>query len=432
MRIISVHLINTRDMKTFTFIIFTFFLLSFAGEGSADEMISVRLRNYIGDVEKISFSITGDYLTLDPALKLEKGVKYTLSLKGGKMYLDNGKAKTKMNTPFVLYPYAYDEKHLIHIDERPYMGSIEFQIEKGSNIRPVNQLLLEDYLKGVVPYEVFPDWNLEALKAQTLAARTYAITHQTSKLDDTIQYQVYGGYNQFEKTIRAVNETKGEIITFNNKPINAFYSASNGGMTESNEHVWGGKESPYFPIKKDVHDPIQPWDFTLNKTQIQLADINWDDSNWWDTLKEKDPQITATIKNWLNHNGYPGEIKLLSIPHFSIDETKNESNRSMKGSIQIELMRRLVDGTIVFDKVSLDQVELKRIRPMIGGGHFRSYLLTSFEATPTSYIVKGNGNGHGVGMSQWGANIMAERGKTYKDILNYYYPGTKIKVVKSE
>lgn len=419
-------------MKTFTFMIFTILLFSFAGEGSADEMISVRLRNYIGDTSKISFRLTGDYLTLDPALKLKEGVDYTLSLKSGKMYLHCGKNKTKMNVPFVLYPYAYDEQHLININGRPYMGSVEFQIEKASNIRPVNQLLLEDYLKGVVPYEVFPDWNLEALKAQTLAARTYAITHQTSKLDDTIQYQVYGGYNQFKKTTRAVNETKGEIITFNNKPINAFYSASNGGMTESNEHVWGGKESPYFPIKKDVHDPIQPWNFTLNKIQMQLDEINWEDSNWWDNLREKDPQITASMKNWLNHNGYPGEIKLLRIPHFSIDEDKNESNRSLKGSIQLEFMRKLVDGTILFEKISLNQVELKKIRPMIGGAYFRSYLLTSFEKNPTSYKIKGNGNGHGVGMSQWGANVMAERGKTYKDILNYYYPGTKIKVVKSE
>jgi stage II sporulation protein D len=305
------------------------------------------------------------------------------------------------------------------------MGAAEFQVEKEKYIRPVNQLMLEDYLAGVVPFEVYPEWDIEALKAQTLAARTYTVTHLDTKLDDTIQYQVYGGYNDFTKAKRAVKETKGEIITFKDKPISAFYSASNGGMTESNKNVWGGNPSPYFPIKHDPYDPIQPWDFTLNKEQINLDKMSWDS---WDDLEEKDEEITASIKKWLHKNGYVGDLKILRIPFFSIDHIKNESQRSLNGSIQIEFMQRLIDGTILFDKVSLENVELKRIRPMIGGNTFKSYLISSFENTPTSYHVSGKGFGHGVGMSQWGANKMAEKGKTYKEIINHYYPGTEVKI----
>lgn len=414
-------------MKTLILMISTVFLLIFADEVQAEEMISVRLRNYIGDTSKLPFHIKGAYSTLDPALMLKEGTEYTLSIKSGKMFLTYGESTTKIDSPFILYPYANDEKHLIYIDGRPYMGAIEFNIEE-KNIRPVNQILLEDYLKGVVPFEVFPDWNLEALKAQTLAARTYTITHTNPQLDDTIQYQVYGGYNQFNKTKRAVIDTKGEIITFQDKPISAFYSASNGGITESNKNVWGGKPSPYFPVKQDPYDPIQPWDFTLHKTQIDLDDIGWKD---WNDLEEKDSKITVAIKKWLNRNGYEGDIKVLSIPYFEVDNIKNESQRSMIGSIQIEFMRRLIDGTILFEEVSLDHVELKKIRPMIGGNHFRSYLISSFEMTPTSYKVSGKGHGHGVGMSQWGANEMAEKGKTYKEILGHYYPGTQVKVTKT-
>ncbi|WP_258000369.1 SpoIID/LytB domain-containing protein [Bacillus sp. Marseille-P3661] len=391
-------------------------------------MISVKLKNYIGNTYQLSLCLQGDYLTLDPTLKFKEGDEYTLSLKGGKMFLNDGETKTELASPFILYPSSYDENHLLYIDGRPYMGAVEFNIEEKKNIRPVNQLLLEDYLTGVVPFEVFPEWNIEALKAQTLAARTYTITHLNPKLDDTIQFQVYGGYNQFAKTKRAVIETKGEIITFNDKPIGAFYSASNGGMTESNENVWGGKPIPYLPIKQDPYDPIQPWNFTLNKTQIDLDKINWDSSNWWDEIEEKDGQITSSIKNWLDRKGYAGEIKILSIPYFAIDHIKNESNRALKGSIQIEFMRRLIDGTILFEKVSLDDVELKKIRPMIGGGIFKSYLISSFENNPTSYTVSGKGHGHGVGMSQWGANEMAEKGKSYKQIIQHYYPGTEVKV----
>lgn len=417
-------------MKNLLLMILIGILVSFAGEVQAEEMISVKLKNYIENTSNLSFYIKGDYVTLDPSLMLKEGTEYRLSIKNGKMFLKFGQSKTKIDSPFILYPNNYDEDHLIYLDGRPYMGAIEFNIEEGKNIRPVNQLPLEDYLKGVVPFEVFPDWNLEALKAQTLAARTYTITRINSLIDDTIQYQVYGGYNQFEQTKRAVNETKGEIITFKDKPISAFYSASNGGITESNKNVWGGKPNPYFPIKEDPYDPSNPWDFTLNKIQINLDEIEWNGSNGWNQFKETDDKITASIKKWLNQNGYEGEIKILSIPFFEIENGKNESKRSLKGSIQIEFMRRLLDGTIIFEKVSLDHVELKKIRPMIGGANFKSYLIDSFENHSASYIVSGKGYGHGVGMSQWGANEMAERGKTYIEIIGHYYPGTEVTVTK--
>jgi stage II sporulation protein D len=427
--IISNHLLNNRFMKNLILMMLIFFLPSFTSEVQAEEMISVKLKNYIENTPTLSFYIKGDYLTLDPLLNLNEGAEYTLSIKKGEMYLKFGKSKTKIESPFILYPSDYDEDHLIYIDGRPYMGAVEFNIEEEQNIRPVNQIPLEDYLKGVVPFEVFPEWDIEALKAQTLAARTYTVTRINSILDDTIHYQVYGGYNQFDQTKRAVNETKGEIITYKDKPISAFYSASNGGITESNKNVWGGNPSPYFPIKEDPYDPINPWNITLNKTQIDLDEIEWIGSNGWDQLEETDDEIASPMKKWLNQNGYEGEIKILSIPFFEIENVKNESQRSLKGSIQIEFMRRLVDGTILFESASFNHVDLKKIRPIIGGTNFKSYLIDSFENHATSYIVSGKGYGHGVGMSQWGAKEMAEKGKTYKDIIRHYYPGTQVEPI---
>lgn len=414
-------------MKTLILTISICLCVVFAGEVSAEDMISVRLKNYIGNTSKISFKLQGDYLTLDPSLQLNEGETYTLSLKNGKMYLRSGHSKIEIEQPFVLYPYTYDDKHLVSVNGKPYMGAIEFQVEKGKNIRPINQLLLEDYLTGVVPFEVYPDWHLDALKAQTLAARTYTITHKTAKLDDTTHYQVYGGYNQFTQTTKAVKETAGEIITYEDKPINAYYSASNGGITETDEHVWGGKPSPYFSIKEDPYDPIQPWNFTLHKTQINWEGIQWDHSNWWDELQEKDEVISSNMKKWLNDQGYTGDIKILNIPLLQIDDTLNESQRSLKGSIEFEFMQRLIDGTILFDKISLIDVELKKIRPIIGAASFKSYLVTSFESGEASYQISGKGHGHGVGMSQWGANEMAKKGKNYQEIIKHYYTGTSIK-----
>lgn len=240
-------------LKPFILIIL---LLTCANDAVAEELITVKLKNYLGDTSQIRLRLKGEYFTLDPTLNLTEGVDYTLFIQGKKLILQHGKEKMTVTKPFILTPKGYDEEHLLYIDDRPYMGAFEFQIDKENYIRPVNQLLLEDYLKGVVPFEVFPEWDIEALKAQTLAARTYTLLHKDAELDDTIHYQVYGGYNQFTKTKKAVNETKGEIITFKNKPISTFYSASNGGITESNKNVWGGAPTPYFPVKRDPYDPV--------------------------------------------------------------------------------------------------------------------------------------------------------------------------------
>jgi SpoIID/LytB domain protein len=89
-------------------------------------------------------------------------------------------------------------------------------------------------------------------------------------------------------------------------------------------------------------------------------------------------------------------------------------------------LHRLIDGTILFEQLDLNDVKLNKIRPMIGGNLFKSYLIDSLEYDGDMYTMKGKGFGHGVGMSQWGASIMGDSGKTYEEILQFYYPGTAI------
>ncbi|WP_245831818.1 SpoIID/LytB domain-containing protein [Oceanobacillus senegalensis] len=392
----------------------------------AEEMMRVRLVNHIGDTSKLTIKMEGDYFSLDPTVQLREGVEYKLTVKNGSLFLKGNKKTYEINDSLVLIPNNYDNQHVIHINDKPYLGAMELRLENGQHIRPVNQLPLEDYLKGVVPFEVFSEWSLHTLKAQALAARTYAASHVGEEIDDTIRYQVYGGFAWDPKTTKAVNETKGEVITYNNRLINAFYSASNGGKTENNSHVWGGKAMPFFPIKKDPYDPTHPWEFTLNETQISLEDIEWDSPNWWNEVEEKDKEITETIKNWLNNRGYPGDIKILSIPTFELSNQQLPSDRSVKGSISITFLWRLFDGTVWYQEVSLNNVKLNRIRPMIGGTVFKSYLIDSLEKDGEVYTMKGKGFGHGVGMSQWGAYVMGEKGKSYEEIVEFYFPKTTI------
>ncbi|KKI90348.1 modulator protein [Bacillus sp. SA1-12] len=408
------------------YLLILLFIIIIPKQINAEEMVKVKLINYIGDTQELDIALKGDYITLDPALSLKENVNYRISVQKGQIHLKGNGKHYQLKENLIIIPGIYDRKHQIYVNGRPYLGSMEFRLEKNKVIRPINQLAVEDYLKGVVPFEVYPSWNMETLKAQALAARTYTYSHINEVLDDTIFYQVYGGYTWNKRTIKAVDETTDEVITFHRHLIDALYSASNGGVTENNAHVWGGKPISYFPIKLDPYDPGYPWTFTLHQTQINIGKINWDHPNWWNRLKEQDEEITATIKLWLQKNGFPGDIKILSIPRLKLSNQQLQSKRTENGSITIEFLHRLIDGTILYESVDLVDVKLKTIRSMIGGNVFKSYLIDSLQVKKGVYTVKGKGYGHGVGMSQWGASIMGENGKTYKEILQFYYPGTSI------
>lgn len=394
--------------------------------GNAENLVRVRLENFIGETNKVDFTFSGDYFTLDPTLLLEEGVNYCLTVKSGTLYIKGDGVKQRVDEPFLLVPRNYSDKNIVTLNKRPYLGAMEFQLENKHHIRPVNQLPLEDYLKGVVPLEVFPSWHIEALKAQALAARTYAVTHLKEDMDDTTFYQVYGGYAWNARTTKAVEETKGQVITYKNKLIDAFYSASNGGKTENNTNVWGGDSRSFYPIKDDPYDPVHPWEFTLEKSQIDLTKIDFNLDESWDLLKEKDAAITSIMKKSINRQGYPGDIVILSISKFELSEDRFSSDRAMKGSIEVEFLQKLFDGTVLLGTINLDNVNLNRIRPMIGGSIFKSYYIDSLVDDGTKYTMKGRGYGHGVGMSQWGASRMGEQGKNYKEIIQFYFPGTTI------
>ncbi|MFC4559855.1 SpoIID/LytB domain-containing protein [Virgibacillus kekensis] len=417
-----------RYLLLFTSLLFFIFPIS----TTAEEMVTVRLVNKIGNIPKLEFRLEGGYSTFSPMLTVKEGVTYSLKVEKGKLILQGADMKIILNDSLVLIPEKYNTNQRVYINGQPYLGAMEFQVEKEKYIRPVNQLPLDDYLKGVVPFESYPSWPLETLKAQALAARTYAVSHMNQPMNDTIQYQVYGGYQWKESSTKAVEETRGEVITYKGKLIDAFYSASNGGITENNSHVWKEKALPYFPIKRDPYDPTYPWEFSLERVQVELKKIDWNYPNWWQGTVEEDLEIVSVMKRWLARNGYPGDIKVLAVPHFEISEETLESGRSLRGSISVDFLHRLPEGTIMFERVSLENVALDRIRPMIGGTTFKSYLIESFKENGSTYTVKGLGFGHGVGMSQWGAAVMGEQGKSYREIIEFYYPGTSLENIYEE
>ncbi len=138
---------------------------------------------------------------------------------------------------------------------------------------------------------MYPSWPLEALKAQAVAARTYALEKVGTTINDTIRYQAYGGYmwnsSPYSKTTEAVEETAGQVLRFNGRLISAVYSASNGGHTESNSNYWGSSPLAYLPAKPDPYDPQTPWALSVNKQQIntKMLDLYTPDA-WWNQVSE--------------------------------------------------------------------------------------------------------------------------------------------------
>lgn len=263
-----------------------------------------------------------------------------------------------------------------------YTGDID--VWKGDNgLYLINELPLEEYVKDVVAVEVRPDWETEALKAQAVISRTYAVYQKKMNGDSiyhiasSVIHQVYKGNNPDERVAHAVAETSSEILTFNNRPIEAFYHSTCGGRTENPEDVFG-KNYPY----------------------LKSIESNCEISPYW--FWEKRIQLTE-IEKALNLSG----IKEISIKSYT-------STNRVK---QLDIINS--SGTTTINATDL--------RKALGWSRLPS---TNFHISRDgdSIIFEGKGYGHGVGLCQWSTLQMAREGKNYKEILSLFYPGTTIQL----
>lgn len=249
----------------------------------------------------------------------------------------------------------------------------------------VNVLTVEEYLKGVVPMEVSSDWPLETLKAQAVAARTFAY----KKMEETVGKpfnvdashfsQVYGGVDvEREGTNAAVDSTLGIVMTYNGALITAFYHSASGGKTATSDEVWSGAPLPYLKSITDPHSleaPHQTWVYYINRDRL---------------LKLLKMNSLIEIKMTYSHSGRVAYVRF-----FDADGKE----KSMTGNA---------------------------FRLALGSTNIRS---TMFSSEIAGTVVKfiGRGWGHGVGMSQWGAYAMAQKGYSYDAILAFYYTGIQLK-----
>jgi stage II sporulation protein D len=301
----------------------------------------------------------------------------------------------------------------------------------------INELAIEDYLKGVLPSEMPASWPLEALKAQAVAARSYAVNHVSSLpaggwIDDTTTYQKYDGYRvEQERTNQAIQQTAGEVLTYNGRVITAWFSASNGGYTEVAENVWSSS-APYLRSVQDPYDiregnSHRSWQvtYTLEQLQQRLLDNRIHIGQLTALTPTKTSQSGRVVE--MRVEGTQGEITLVKNEIRSIlglksllftmrdNDQVNILSASGKKPASVYGMKVLgADGA----QATLNQPEV----PVIDG----EQAMATIPTVPTGYTFTGQGYGHGVGMSQYGARYRAEDGQDYRKILAFYYPGTAL------
>lgn len=260
--------------------------------------------------------------------------------------------------------------------------------------KQIEKLPLEKYVVGVVASEMPRDFEKEALKAQALAARTYIVNQMLKEkkaelpggaiVTDTVDHQVYKNEEELKRLFKAdydwaikkiteaVNETSGQIITYNSSPIDASFFSTSNGYTENSEAIWL-KAVPYL---KSVESP---WDLKSPKFGGQKVF----------TVSEFEKRLGVKLSD--------GEI---------IGNVTERTAGKRVGKVEI-------NGTVVKGKDIREKLGLKSTD-------------FTWERKGDKIVINTKGNGHGVGMSQYGANGMAAEGKTYKDIINHYYNGVEI------
>lgn len=406
----------------------------YAGTAQDNPMVSVKLMKDLGNVTELTFALSEKY-NLKESNQTLAASSYQIRVVQGSLVLSQGTNILAREPKLTIEPQYYGTNSLLSINQRPYMGEVQFQLENGLFIRPVNRLPLEDYLKGVVPLEMPASWEIEALKAQAVAARTYTMTKIHQVIDDTTNFQVYGGYQWHDKSTQAVEETRGQVLSYKGALIDAPYSSSNGGMTEFSGSIWNGLD--YLPAQADPFDPQNKWTLSFQRQQIPMSDKDLRNPDlWWSSIKETDSAISESIKKWLQQNGYENHnIKLLEISHLSFSEDKTKGNRIKSGAIALEFLAkhdrsgyiRNEDGSIKVIHMEKDNIPSTSLRRLLGGGTiFKSYYINSLSEAADRYTIEGLGYGHGVGMSQYGAQARAKSGMHAGEILSYYYPGTDL------
>ena len=422
----------------------------------------------------------------DATIAFPRGSEVTLQVRSGDIYLFYEGLTLKMGRSVTFFQNQPESNGYegIRFTETGnlYPGMLTFTVENGI-LTPVLTLSVEDYLLGVVPYEMSNAFPLEALKAQAVCARTYALasvdTSAAYDLVDTTADQVFKGIDPtVTNAIRAVRETAGVVGTFNDQLAICYYSASNGGQTELVGHVWSGRgDWSYYQMNDDPYDIENP------ESIVKRARLNRNGSSIPAAFSEIVCNYMASQLISQGYAPFPDCFRIDSIESVSLGSPRFDEPSRLYDEITLSFTysaRKKTEPVIPAPTEEDQEIMLFASPTPQPSDNLFAVPVTTAPATPaptpvyteyesipgsvtltlplfpevvralnlsvygadnelitltetdTQFILEARRYGHGVGMSQRGAQWMAAQyDKTFTDILSFYYPGMVLKRVQS-
>ena len=454
--------------------------VSLAKEEKASDIRVLLRRLYLTD--RADLTLSGRYLARaenGAELLLTDGAEVTVLLQDQRLILFTGGVSADMGKKMTLL--RQDSGDTVpgirfNLQAGFYPGDLSLSTEKDADsgilkIVPVLTLPVEIYLQGVVPYEMGDGFPEEALKAQAVCARTYALSHMNPDVAwdvvDTTNDQVFRGIPENSpKSLQAVADTAGLVLTCDGKLITAWYGASNGGQTELPSNIWKGEVPRCYAMTDD------PWDAENPESTVRISTLNRDGTDLSPAfvkllrqaalnnplLKESVPEeedfiIQKLVSLELMTPRYASPSRLMTqlqvafeIKPVSPKAAPESGNPKENGA---SLDEGAPEGENLTDEAEddLDITELISAVPMtvtldlfpetvialglsVSGANNEIITLKEDE---TAFTLTAGRYGHGVGLSQRGAQQMAREGeKTFKEILSFYFPGAKLKEYAGE
>ena len=353
----------------------------------------------------------------------------SVSAEGNKLVV-NGKNTGVSSLVFAPVETASSGK--IKYNGHEYRGQMVVSAE-GGKLLIVNRLSLEDYIKGVLPSEMTPSWNSEALKAQAVAARTFALYTKNQKahlgsgydLCDSTHCQAYDGLaNEADSTSAAVDATYGQIMTYQGKAIYAPYHSSSGGSTENSEDVWGN----YLPYLRSVQDddsksPYHNWSVRFTAAQVQKL-LSAAGKN---IGQLKGISMTA-VKGSSSVNGVLASGRANGVKFVGTGQTIVLSGQDVRKifGLKSTYFNIRTERPATIPPIKKDVKGAASTQTIDAAPAAMHGTNLKVEGANVAIIFDGHGFGHGLGMAQYGAKAMADAGKKFDEILHHYYTDVEI------
>ncbi len=434
-----------------------------------DGMVRVLLRS-LDNPRALGLTLDGVYsVDGDAGFRFERGCEITVAQDAGKLYLKSGGLTIDMGGSFSLVRHApeYEGQNaggiFINESEKPNLFAGDLKLmASGNGIDCILTLQVEDYLYGVVAYEMSNSFPIEALKAQAIAARTYVMRARESNKSraydvvDTTSDQVFKGFDSgLTNVIKAVDETRGIVGMIGGQYGQCYYTASNGGQIASTRQIWGGTVS-YIEMKADPYDLENPYSqqksarlpqtpehgskletaiaSALKKSipdaanirvdrirDVSLTDPDTAGSLMYSSVSFK-VEASKQTRELKPISELPKDKRPVRIAFISKDES---GRRVITEPERTGYVYVLSDWTTCDGTFTAKLPTYKKLKSLLGIGiNSGDYEVFSLEKTGDGWTLTARRFGHGIGMSQRGAQTMASKhGKTAEEILSFYYPG---------